>query len=105
VIDQLPFKQIWLADFEFISKAGERPDVVCLCARELRTGQTLRLWRNELGPRPPYSIDDDALFVCYVANAECACHMALGWLLKKSWTYHRCFAASSTVERRRKGKV
>jgi DNA polymerase family A len=83
VIDQLPFKQIWLADFEFISKAGERPDVVCLCARELRTGQTLRLWRNELGPRPPYSIDDDALFVCYVANAECACHMALGWPLPK----------------------
>jgi hypothetical protein len=91
VIDQLPFKQIRLADFEFISKAGERPDVVCLCARELRTGQTLRLWRTELGSRPPYRIDDDALFVCFVANAECACHLAhsTGRFLKKFWTYRR----------------
>ena len=47
---ELPFDEIWLHDFEFISRPGERPDVVCLAARELRSGQTLRLWRDELGP-------------------------------------------------------
>jgi hypothetical protein len=79
--NDLPFKQVWLADFEFIPKPGERPDVVCLVARELRSGRTLRLWRNQLGTKPPYPVGNDALFVCFVANAELACHLALGWPL------------------------
>jgi hypothetical protein len=77
----LPFEEIWLHDFEFISRPGERPDVVCLVAPELRSGQTLRLWRNQLGPQPPYRSDSGVLFVSFVANAECACHLSLGWPL------------------------
>ena len=80
-IDELPFEQIWLVDFEFIPKPGEHPDVVCLCAKELRSGQTLRLWRTKLGTQPPYRIDDKVLFVCFAATAECACHLALDWPL------------------------
>jgi hypothetical protein len=82
--NDLPFEQVWCVDFEFISKPGERPDVVCLAARELWTGRTLQMWREEhedLGSLPPYAIGPNALFVCYVANAECACHLALGWPL------------------------
>jgi hypothetical protein len=78
---ELPFEEIWLHDFEFISQSGERPDVICLAAHELRSGQTLRLWRDELGKQPLYRIDRGVLFVSYVANAECACHLALGWPL------------------------
>jgi hypothetical protein len=81
---ELPFEEIWLHDFEFVSKPGERPDVVCLAAHEWRSGRTLRLWRDELdklGGQPPYRIDRDVLFVNFVANAECACHLALGWPL------------------------
>jgi DNA polymerase-1 len=81
---ELPFEEIWLHDFEFISKPGERPDVVCLAARELRSGQTLLLWRDELdklGKQPPYRVDRGVLFVSFVANAECACHLSLGWPL------------------------
>jgi hypothetical protein len=70
---------VWLHDFEFVAKPGERPDVVCLAAHELRSGQTLRLWRDQLGPNPPYRTDKRVLFVSFVANAECACHLALGW--------------------------
>jgi DNA polymerase I len=77
----LLFEEIWLHDFEFVSQPGERPDVVCLGARELRSGRTLRLWRDELGEQPPYRTDDGVLFVSFVANAECACHLALGWPL------------------------
>jgi DNA polymerase I len=73
------FEEIWLWDFEYISKPGEYPDVVCLCAKELRTGQTLRLWRDQLGKTPPFRTDAGVLFVCFVANSECACHLALGW--------------------------
>jgi DNA polymerase family A len=75
----LPFGEIWLWDFEFVSQSGERPDVVCLAAHELCSGRTLRLWRDELGEQPPFRTDDGVLFVSFVANAECACHLALGW--------------------------
>jgi DNA polymerase-1 len=78
---ELPFEEIWLLDFEFVSQPGEHPDVVCLVAYELRSGQMIRLWRDELGKDPPYRTDYGVLFVSFVANAECACHLALGWPL------------------------
>ena len=77
----LPFEEIWLHDFEFVSRPGEHPDVVCLVAHELRSGQALRLWRDQVGQQPPYRTDRGVLFVSFVANAECACHLALGWPL------------------------
>ena len=79
--NELPFQEIWLHDFEFIARPGEHPDVVCLVAHELRSGRTFRLWRDELGERPPHRTDAGALFASFVANAECACHLALGWPL------------------------
>lgn len=75
------FEEVWMHDFEFIAQPGERPDVVCLAARELRTGQTIRLWRDKLDERPPYRTDDKVLFINFVANAEMCCHLALGWPL------------------------
>jgi DNA polymerase I len=73
------FDEIWLHDFEFIAQPGERPDVVCLAARELRSGRTLQLWRDRLSGAAPYRTDDRVLFVNFVANAELACHLALDW--------------------------
>jgi DNA polymerase I len=77
----LPFEEIWLHDFEFIPQPGERPDVVCLVAHELRSAQAISLWRDEIGHQPPYPTGRNTLFVSFVANAECACHLALGWPL------------------------
>jgi DNA polymerase-1 len=77
----LPFEEIWAHDFEFVSKPGERPDVVCLGARELRSGRTLCLRRDQLTEVPPYRTDSNVCFVSFVANAECSCHLALGWSL------------------------
>jgi DNA polymerase I len=72
------FEQIVYADCEFIAKPGERPDVVCAAWQD---GQSHCLWRDRLGARPPYRIDDRTLFVCFVANAELGCHLALDWPL------------------------
>jgi hypothetical protein len=81
------FAQIWLFDFEFIPRPGELSDILCLCARELHTGRTIRLWRDSPTDNrwtlPPYAIDDGALFVCFVANSECLCHLTLGWPLPR----------------------
>lgn len=77
------FREVWLADFEFSAPPGERPVPVCLVARELRTGQTVRLWQDELrGSRlPPYLTGPHSLFVAYFASAELGCHLALDWPL------------------------
>jgi hypothetical protein len=75
------FEQIIYADFEFIARHGEHPDVVCLAWREEPGGQTRCLWRDQLGADPPYRTDDRVLFVSFVANAELCCHLALDWAL------------------------
>jgi hypothetical protein len=77
------YREVWLADFEFSAPPGERPDPVCLVARELRTGRVVRLWCDELRARraAPYPTGPDALFVAYLASAELGCHLALGWPL------------------------
>jgi DNA polymerase-1 len=96
----LPFDEIVLADFEFIDKAGERPDVVCLVAHELRSGRRFHLWRDQLGQEPPYRIDDRTLFVAFYASAELTCHLALGWPMPKNildlYAEFRCATNNST---------
>jgi hypothetical protein len=52
-----------------------------LVAFELRSGRKLRLWRDDFGAFPPYSIKADSLFVAYYASAELGCHLSLGWPL------------------------
>ena len=73
------FEEVWCADFEFCAPPGERPDPVCVVARELRTGRVVRQWRDEFSALPPYRTDGRALFVAYYASAELGCHLALDW--------------------------
>src|SRR5205823_12031664 len=62
---------------------GERPRPICLVARELASGRTVRVWEDDLQrlDRPPYPIGPDVLFIAYYASAEMGCHLALGWPL------------------------
>jgi hypothetical protein len=80
----LPFKHIVLEDFEFVSRPGERPDVVCGVFHDLKTGQTTRLWRNQLTDQLPYDGGPDTLVVAFVFNAEASCHLALGQPLPRN---------------------
>jgi DNA polymerase-1 len=77
------FAHVVAEDFEFVLLPGERPDVVCGSFLDLKTGQTTLLWRNQLGNLPPYTPGPDTLVVCFVANAEMGCHLALGWPVPK----------------------
>jgi len=76
-----PFRQVWAADFEFIAADGERPVPVCMVAREILTGATVRLWQDELRrrDRPPFPVGPDSLFVAFYASAELGCFLELGW--------------------------
>jgi DNA polymerase I len=80
--DDLPFANIVLEDFEFISLLGEKPDVVCGVFLDLRTGQSTRLWRDQFTGQLPYDPERD-LVVVFVANAEMGCHLALGLPIPK----------------------
>jgi DNA polymerase I len=73
------FDEVWAADFEFTAHAGERPIPVCMVARELHSGRTIRLFEDQFGPAPPFSIGPRALFVAYYASAELGCFRVLGW--------------------------
>ncbi len=75
------FREVWAIDFEFRAPDGERPFVICMVARELRTGRTLRIWEDDLlrSREPPFAIGGDVLFVAYYASAEMGCFLQLGW--------------------------
>lgn len=77
------FAEVWLCDFEFQALPGERPTPLCLVARELHTGRTLRIWADELRAMgaPPFACDASTLFVAFYASAEFGCFLALGWTL------------------------
>ena len=85
VLDQ--FEEIVLVDFEFNNGdrnprgEGNRPNIVCLVAHELRSGRRFRLWCDQIGSKSPYRTDIKTLFVAFYASAELTCHLSKGWPL------------------------
>ena len=75
------FREIWAADFEFRAPSGHNPEPICMVAKELISGRTIRLWQDALraAVAPPFDPGPDTLFVAYYASAEIGCHLALGW--------------------------
>jgi DNA polymerase-1 len=79
--DDLSYQKIWCCDFEYHGADGGVPVPVCMVAKEVRSGQTYRVWQDELAvmDSPPFDTGPDALFVAYYASAEIGCFLALGW--------------------------
>jgi len=77
----LPFEHVIAVDFEFSQPDGELPRPICLVAMDLVSGDTWRLFGDELTSlaAPPYPIGDETVVVAYYASAEMGCHLALGW--------------------------
>jgi DNA polymerase family A len=85
MLERLPFQHVVAVDFEFefgghdsleaARRSGERPRPVCMVAKNLRTGQTWRMWRGEFGSRLPFPID---VLITYYGSAELGCFQAEG---------------------------
>jgi hypothetical protein len=75
------FREVWFVDFEFRADPGEHPWLVCMVAKEGKTGRVLRLWRNELLglSKAPFDVGPDSLFVAFFASAELGSFLELGW--------------------------
>ena len=60
--------------------------------------RTIRLWRGEFGPTPPFDIGPNTLFVAYSAWAEMTCFMALEWKFPiHIFDLHTAYLATSNV--------
>lgn len=81
MVTQTFFQVVWLVDFEYQQAGGESPRPICMVARELNSGQLVRIFNNEATSfvSPPFSLGKDTLFVSYYAAAEMSCFIALGW--------------------------
>jgi hypothetical protein len=75
------FQEVVVLDFEFQAPDGERPDPLCLVARELVSGRTYCLWRDELrrAKSPPFDVGPGTLVCAFFASAEMGCFLELGW--------------------------
>jgi hypothetical protein len=76
---RVPYREVWLCDFEFSAPPGERPSVVCGVFKEWRTGRIVRLFAEGFRSVPPFDIGPDSLFVAYFSSAEFGCFKSLGW--------------------------
>ena len=72
------FRHAWSIDFEFVVPPGHKPTPICMAAKCAITGQTIKLWGDELN-HCPFACDDSELFIAYYACAESACFDVLGW--------------------------
>lgn len=76
------FAHVTVLDFEFVASKGERPKPICMVARELRSGTSTRLWRDELLRSPcPFPVGTTDVVIAYYASAEWGCMLELGWAL------------------------
>ncbi len=77
------YRKVFFVDYEFSAPPGERPRPVCLVAQELRSGEVVQVWEDDLHQMycPPFPITPDTLYIAYYASAELGCHLALGWPL------------------------
>jgi len=97
-METLPFANIIAVDFEYSAPDGERPDVGCMVAKNLRTGETWRIFQDELKKmsHPPYPVGEDTVVIAYYASAEINCHLSLGWPLPDNildlFTEFRCMS-------------
>src|SRR5450759_1046906 len=80
------FEKIWIADFEFISKDGERPEPICFVATEIKSGETFKVWlEGKDNSILPFDVkDESAVYVAFYSVAEFTCHLKLGWELPKN---------------------
>ena len=95
-------RRVWFVDFEFSGTSeGEHPRPICCVAQEWHSGQTFRLWEDELAACP-YGTGTDSLLVAYGAAAEIGCHIALGWPepvnIFDAFAEFRCFTNTAPIK-------
>ena len=66
-------------DFEFWMANMGNPEIRCMSALSLVSGQRWDFWADKLPVQPPWDFNSDIVFIVHFAEAECACFLELGW--------------------------
>ena len=72
-------KDVIAIDFEFRMPQMGHPEIRCLSALSLKTGQRWDYWADEIPHSPPFSFGPDAVYLMHFGEAELACFSVLGW--------------------------
>jgi len=100
------FREIWVVSFEFstlLQGQGNCPVPLCFEAKELVTGQLVRLTNCQLKAlnQVPFIVEEDALVVVYDASQQMAGFLATGWPIPPNildlYTEFRCLTNGRRV--------
>jgi hypothetical protein len=72
------YREVVLADSEFVPRPGELYRPVCYAWKELRSGRTGSLADYELSPEPPHAHGPDVLIISFT-GAEAEFFQSIGW--------------------------
>jgi hypothetical protein len=96
------FHSAIVVDFEYEIEDGGLPNVLCMVANvldeNLRHVRTIRIWRGDFGPRPPFDTGPDTVIIGYSLWAEMTCFQMLGWKLPECvFDLHTVFLATGNL--------
>lgn len=72
-------KDVIAVDFEFRMPHMRHPEIRCMAAVSIKTGQRWDYWADELPTSPPFSFGVDTVYLMHFGEAELACFKVLGW--------------------------
>jgi DNA polymerase-1 len=78
------YKRVWCVDFEYSHNPGGFLEPLCMVAREIYSGELVRVWLGSSPPECPIPFGKSDLLVAYLASAEIGCFLALGWSLPEN---------------------
>jgi len=77
------FNHIIVLHSKFAAVKGERPKVICIVARDVKTGERWHLFQEELYSlkSPPFPSGKDSIIVAYYSSTDINCYLSLDWKL------------------------
>ena len=72
------FKHIVVKDYEFRQTAGNHPEPVCVCYKDLKTGEIIKQWLVGHVFPCPFPVDE-TLFIAHWSTAEVSCDIVMGY--------------------------
>jgi DNA polymerase I len=74
----LGWRQAWVVDTEYKMPDGDLPQIHCVCAYDLISGERKEV-SVELGVCCPFDMSPDVLFIFFEADADALAFMCAGW--------------------------
>lgn len=78
-LKDLGIKDVICLDTEYIARDGELVTPVCICAKSLITGESWKIFADDVLQENPFPLGDDVLYVGFAIHSEWSYFLAKGW--------------------------